>query len=253
MGANLAGQHDLVELSAADALDRSFHGVLVVRGRRRAGQAGALDRVGIQQRHGRRHQLGESLLEAIEDGARVVVGLRRRAHREPCLASMSAQGDLRQHERRRRQRRPLGRGTARGGEGEAAHEHRARRARPRGVASGIVGERAPPELARVGGHAGKALLAAGLHQRGLAQPREHEPVAIGLLEAEVAVVRAPGGERRGGQVELGAERHGDRGDGRARASSRLGDGHADANRKALARLRRESKGVEGGRGPEGHR
>ncbi len=68
-------------------------------------------------------------------------------------------------------------------EREAAHEHRAGGRRPIRILGGIVDKSRPAQVARPHGHLGEAPGAARLDRRGLAERREREAVAVGLLEA----------------------------------------------------------------------
>ncbi len=76
----------------------------------------------------------------------------------------------------------------------------------------VAAERAARELPAGRGHAREAILAGGLHQRRLAKGGQREAVAIGLLQAEVAVARAARGKHRGGEVDLGGHGRGDGGE-----------------------------------------
>jgi hypothetical protein len=136
---------------------------------------------------------------------------------------VAAQSHLGQHERGRRQRRPFRGGPSRVGEGKAAYEHRTRRGGSRRVAGGVVGKRAPAQLPGAGGDLGEALVAAGVDHDGLSEPCEDEAVAVGLLEAEVAVVGAPRAQHGGRQVQLPRQRNGDRRDGGLATFARPGD------------------------------
>ena len=119
---------------------------------------------------------------------------------------------------------PLGRRAAVVREREAAHEHRAGGRRPRGSSAGSSA-RSPRAPARARGAATSANRPgprASIVAR-LAEPREDEAVAIGLLEAGEAVVGPPGAQNSGTEVELGRDRHGDRGERRPPVRRAVGE------------------------------
>src|ERR687896_532402 len=64
--ADLAGEHDLLELAAPDSLDGSLHGVLVVGRRGGADHLGALDGVRIEERHRGRRQGRKAAVHALQ-------------------------------------------------------------------------------------------------------------------------------------------------------------------------------------------
>ena len=206
--AHLAGQHDLLELTGADPLDRALDGVLVVRGRRGARHAGALDRVRIQEGHRHRVQLPEPRERPLHDVPGVVVGEDPRTERHPRRAVLARERDLRQHERRRLERRPLGRAPAVVGEGKATDEYRPRGRRPARIVRRVVAHDTPAELPRPGRRLREAARSGRLDDGGLAERGEREAAPLGLLETREAIVRPPGAQHRRAQVELGGNLHG---------------------------------------------
>ena len=79
-----------------------------------------------------------------------------------------------------------------------------------GSSAGSSASAARAELARAGGHLREAPRPARLDRRRLAEPGEHEAVAIRLLEAGEAVVGPPGAQNCSTEVELGRDWHRDR-------------------------------------------
>ena len=186
MGAHLAGEHDLLQLPGADALDSSLDGMFVVRRRRRAGDLRALHRIRVDQRHGGRLELRRALERAVEPVGAVVVHDDRDGH--PRLAAVARERQLWQHERAGRQRGPLRGRAAVICEGEATHEHGTGGSRAVGVEPRIVGHGTAGKVAHPHADLAKAAGTARFQRGRAAQPRQHEAVTVGLLEAEEAVV-----------------------------------------------------------------
>jgi hypothetical protein len=208
MGAHLTGEDDLLELAGADALDGALDGLLIVRGRGGARHARSLDGVGVEEGHVTLAQLPGPLQHPFQHAVRVVVGMNDGGDGHARLSALPDQRQLRQHEERRRQPGPFGRRSAVAGEGEAAHEDGAGGGRAERVLGGIVGEGGPCELAGSRGHLGEPVRPRRVERHGLAQPGEHEAVAVGLLEAGVAVIGPPSRQNGGTEVELGCDWHG---------------------------------------------
>jgi hypothetical protein len=206
--AHLTGEHDLLELTRADPLDRPLDGLLVVRRRRCAGDARALHRVRVEERHPRRLQLpnpGDHPFHHVIDG---VIRLNHGGHGHPRLVLLPDQGDLGKHEAGGRQPRPLGRRAPLVGERESAHEHGPGGRRPLGVLRGIVGEGVPAELTRRRRHDSEPPRTGRLEHRRAAEPGEHEAVPVWLLEAREPIVGPPSRKNRGTEVKLGRHGHG---------------------------------------------
>jgi hypothetical protein len=138
------------------------------------------------------------------------IGLHHHRHGHARLAAVACQRDLREHERRGCERGPLGSAATVVGEGKAAHEDGSRRGRALRVARGIVEEGAPAEVARAHGDLAEASRPTRLQGDRTAQAGENEAVAVGLLEAEEAVVGTARAQHGGAEVEVGRKRDGDR-------------------------------------------
>ncbi len=193
MRAHLAGEHDLLEVTRADALDRALDSVLVVRRRCRARHAYALDRIGIEERHRRRGERLDPAEQPLGERLRVVVGVDRRGDRHARLAALAGEAQLGQHERRRRERGPLGARAAVVREREAAEEDRPGAGWRARVKRGLVRHDAPAVLAGRVGHLPEAAGAGGLELDRYPERGQRVAVAVGLLEAEEVIVRAPRG------------------------------------------------------------
>jgi len=212
---HLAGEHDLVELTCPDQLDRPLHRVLVVRGGRGARNPGAHGRVRIEQRHGGRRERCHAALQSLRHLLGVVVGVHDRADGEPRLAAVPRERHLGEHHRAGRQRRPLGPRPALVPKRKPPDEDRPGGGRAARVVRRVVGERPAPEFARACGDVSETLRASSVECDRLSQSGEGEALALGLLEAEVAVARAPRGKHRRREIELGRERNRQRRDGRS--------------------------------------
>ena len=121
------------------------------------------------------------------------------------LAALARERDLREDEAGRRKAGPLRRRAAVVGEREAADEYGPAAGGRSGSSAGSSANAARPSS--------RACAATSANRPGprasslaaCAERGEHEAVAIGLLEAGVAVVGPPRRENRGAQVELGRE------------------------------------------------
>ena len=174
---DLAGEHDLLHLPRADALDRARHRGDVVLRRHRPRDPRALGRRGVEQRQRHRAQIGESVLETGEQRLGDIVGRRRGGERQPGLPSPPCQRDLGNHQGGRGEPGPVRSGAAVGREGEPAHGHEPGAARP----VRRVDHRARDEIAPGGRDRREAVRAPRLERAGRAQGGEREAVAVGLL------------------------------------------------------------------------
>jgi len=87
---------------------------------------------------------------------------------------------------------------------------------------------APAEVPRAHGDLAKSPWPARLERNGAPEPGEHEAVAVWLLEAEEAVVRAASAHHGGREVQVGRDRDGDRREGRGPLAPRPFDRPLDA-------------------------
>jgi hypothetical protein len=95
---HLAREDDLLELPGADALHRALDGLLVVRRRRGAGHSGGLDRVRVEQGHGRRLELARPRKRILHEGVRRLVAVGNQGYGQARLASVASERNLRKHQ-----------------------------------------------------------------------------------------------------------------------------------------------------------
>ena len=203
---HFAREHDLLDAARRDQLDRSGHRRLVVLGRHRAGDLKAPDRRGVEQRQRTRAQLAEAPSDSRQQILRGVIRLRR-APPASCAPPARPRARGARAPARARSATP-----ARSPPSAATQPPSGAKAKPptasgppppgssEGSLTAAAAQR-PPAL----GHVGEALGSLRLQAQRLAQPGQRRTAAVGLLEHEPRLARAPRGAHDGRRIDARVE------------------------------------------------
>ena len=129
---------------------------------------------------------------------------------------------------------------------EPADEDRPGGGRAARVVRRVVGERPAPEFARACGDVSETLRASSVERDRLSQSGQREALALGLLEAEVAVARTPRGQHRRREIELRRERDRQRRDGPPGIAARQRQRPVETAGQQLERVFAKLERIRGG-------